>query len=123
MAAPSSVDEHLSRVPAGPRAVLEELRAAITAIAPGTTETISYRMPTFRYRGRALVGIAAFTNHCSLFPYSRKVIAVLEEELRPYDTSGKGGTIRFTAAEPLPAALVEKIVRTRIEEIEARARR
>jgi uncharacterized protein YdhG (YjbR/CyaY superfamily) len=122
MAGPSSVEEYLSHVPDEARAALEDLRATIRAIVPDAIETISYRMPTFKYRGRALAGFAAFTNHCSLFPYSRRVLQVLEEDLRPYDTSGKGGTIRFTAAAPLPAALVTKIVRTRIEEIEARAR-
>ena len=36
------------------------------------------------------------------------------EELKPY-FSGKG-TLRFTADKPIPAALVKKIVKTRIEE-------
>jgi uncharacterized protein YdhG (YjbR/CyaY superfamily) len=122
MAGPSSVEEYLSQVPEGPRAALEDLRARIRAMVPDATETISYQMPTFTYRGRALVGFAAFTNHCSLFPYSRRVMEVLEEELRSYDTSSKGATIRFTPGEPLPTALVARIVATRIEEIDARAR-
>jgi uncharacterized protein YdhG (YjbR/CyaY superfamily) len=122
MAAPSTVEEYLSGVPEEARAALEDLRATIRAIVPDATETISYQMPTFKHRGRALVGFAAFTNHCSLFPYSRGVMTTLEEDLRPYDTSGKGGTIRFTPAQPLPADLVTKIVMTRIEEIEARER-
>jgi uncharacterized protein YdhG (YjbR/CyaY superfamily) len=53
-------------------------------------------MPTFKYRDRALLGLAAFKHHCSLFPYSRRVMVVLEQDLRSYDTSGKGATIRFT---------------------------
>ena len=122
MAAPSSVDEYLSQVPDEARAALRDIRATIRAIVPDATETISYQMPTFKYRGRALVGFAAFTNHCSLFPYSRRVMQVLEEDLRPHDTSGKGATIRFTPDEPLPTALVTKIVATRIEEIDARTR-
>ncbi len=119
MAGPSSVEDYLSEVPEEARAALEKLRKTIKAAAPNTTETISYQMPTFKYQGRALVGIAVFKNHCSIFPYSTKVLVSLKEELRPYDTSGKG-TIRFPANKPLPAALVRKIVKTRIEEIEAR---
>jgi uncharacterized protein YdhG (YjbR/CyaY superfamily) len=119
MAGPASVEEYLARVPDGPRAALEKLRKTIRAAAPDTTETISYQMPTFKYQGRALVGFAAFKNHCSLFPYSDKVMVTLEKDLGPFDTSGKG-TIRFTVEEPLPDALVKKIVKTRIEEIEAR---
>jgi uncharacterized protein YdhG (YjbR/CyaY superfamily) len=118
MPGPSSVEEYLSQVPAEARAALEKLRETIRAAAPNTTETISYQMPTFKYRGRALVGIAAFKNHCSLFPYSTKVMEAHREELQSYETSK--GTIRFPAAKPLPTTLVKKIVKTRIEEIERR---
>ena len=120
MTAPSTIDDYLAPLPEDVRSALEQLRRTIKAAAPQTTETISYQMPTFEYRGRALVGFAAFKHHCSLFPYSRKVMVVLERELENYNTSGKGATIRFTADKPLPAALVKKVVQTRIEEIDAR---
>ena len=119
MASAGSVDEYLAQVPEAERACLEDLRATIRTAAPDATETISYQMPTFKHRGRALVGFAAFTNHCSLFPYGTGVLKALEEDLRPYDTSGKGGTVRFSADAPLPAALVRRIVAMRIEEIDA----
>jgi uncharacterized protein YdhG (YjbR/CyaY superfamily) len=119
MTTPSTIDDYLADLPEDVRAALEQLRRTIKASAPDTTETISYQMPTFKYRGRALVGFAAFKHHCSLFPYSRTVLHVLEHELKSYDTSGKGGTIRFTIDKPLPAALVKRIVRTRMEEIDA----
>jgi uncharacterized protein YdhG (YjbR/CyaY superfamily) len=120
MAGPRSVEGYLSEIPEEARAALEKVRKTIKATAPNTTETISYQMPTFKYEGRALVGIAAFKNHCSLFPYSKKVLETLEDELRPFDTSGKG-TIRFSADKPLPAALIKKIVKVRMKEIEARS--
>ena len=122
MAGPTDVEDYLAGVPEDVRAALEQLRRTIKAVAPDATETISYAMPTFKYQGRALLGFAAFKNHCSLFPYSRTVMAVHGEELRPFDTSGKGPTIRFSVDNPLPAALVKKLVQTRIEEIEARPR-
>jgi uncharacterized protein YdhG (YjbR/CyaY superfamily) len=118
MAGPSTVEEYLSQVPEEARAALERLRKTIKAAAPNTMETISYQMPTFKYQGRALVGFAAFKNHCSLFPYSTKVMDSHKEELQSYETSK--GTIRFPIDKPLPAALVKKIVKARIEEIETR---
>jgi uncharacterized protein YdhG (YjbR/CyaY superfamily) len=117
MATPTSVEDYLAALPEAPRAILEKLRNAIKAAAPEateTTETISYQMPTFKQDGRFLVSYAAFKAHCSLFPASAKVLEAHGEELKPY-FSGKG-TLRFTADRPIPAALVKKIVKTRIEE-------
>jgi uncharacterized protein YdhG (YjbR/CyaY superfamily) len=117
MAAPTSVDDYLAALTEEPRAALEKLRKTIKAAAPQATETISYQMPTFKDHGRFLVSYAAFKNHCSLFPASKAVMEALGKELKPY-FSGKG-TIRFHADNPLPAALVKKIVKERIKENEA----
>lgn len=121
MTAPTSVEDYLASLPDEPRAALETLRETIKAAAPEATETISYRMPTFRDQGRSLVAYAAFKDHCSLFPMSTKVIEDHREELKPFVT-GKG-TIRFHADRPLPAALVRKLVEARLEENAARRRR
>ena len=114
MAAPTSVEDYLAALPEEPRAALEKLRKTIKAAAPQATETISYQMPAFKLHGRFLVYYAAFKDHCSLFPASKAVMEALREELKPY-FSGKG-TLRFHADKPIPAALVRKIVRVRIEE-------
>ncbi|MGZ8630901.1 MAG: iron chaperone [Actinomycetota bacterium] len=114
MAVPTSVEEYLAGIPDGSRAALEELRETIKAAAPEATETISYQMPAFKDHGRFLVSYAAYKDHCSLFPASDAVRDACGDELQPY-FSGKG-TIRFEADKPLPAALVEKIVKVRLEE-------
>ena len=114
MVTPANVEEYLAGVPEGPRAALETLRATIKAAAPEATEAISYQMPAFKDRGRFLVSYAAFKHHCSLFPASEAVIEACGAQLEPY-RSGKG-TIRFTVGRPLPAALVEKIVKARLAE-------
>lgn len=67
--APTTVDEYLAAVPEPARSALNKLRAVIrSCIPPEATETISYRMPAFHYRG-VLVWFAAFSNHCSFFPH------------------------------------------------------
>jgi uncharacterized protein YdhG (YjbR/CyaY superfamily) len=114
MATPTSVEDYLAALPEAQRAALEKLRKTIRAAAPEATETISYQMPAFRLHGRFLVSYAAFKDHYSLFPASAKVLEVHGDQLKPY-FSGKG-TIRFAADKPLPAALVKKVVKTRIEE-------
>jgi uncharacterized protein YdhG (YjbR/CyaY superfamily) len=121
VAAPKTVDEYLARLPEAQREVLEKLRKQIRAAAPRATEQISYQIPAFRMDGRMLVWYSAFKDHCSLFPASKAVMAAHGEELKPY-FSGKG-TLRFTADKPIPASLVKKLVKTRIEENAALKRR
>lgn len=117
MATPTSVEEYLARQPEAARMVLEELRQTIAAAAPDATETIAYRMPAFRARGRFLVSYASYTKHCSLFPASEAVREACGRELEPH-LAGKG-TIRFQVDDPLPASLVRTIVEARIREVDA----
>ena len=112
------VDDYLSRVPEDSRAALEHLRRTIKAIVPDAVEVISYQIPTFKYQGRMLVSYAAFAEHCSFFPGAAPIEAHRNES---YQTSK--GTIRFPASKPLPAALVKKLVKTRIEENESRQKK
>jgi uncharacterized protein YdhG (YjbR/CyaY superfamily) len=112
-----NVDEYLAGVPKEVRSTLEKLRKSIKAAAPMASEVISYQMPMYKHHGM-LVGFAAFKDHCSIFP-GPAVIKAHQEELKGYYTSK--GTIRFSAGKPLPAALVKKLVKTRIQENEARA--
>lgn len=120
MAAPTSVEGYLEACPAAPRAALEHLRATVRSVAPEATEAISYQMPAFKYHGRGLVAYAAFRDHCSLFPMSGAVMEAHRAELEPY-IAGKG-TIRFHWDDPLPDALVQALVRTKMAEIDARRR-
>jgi uncharacterized protein YdhG (YjbR/CyaY superfamily) len=112
----AEVEAYLARVPEPARATLEKMRAMIRAAAPQeATEAISYKMPSFQYKG-ALVGYAAFKNHCSFFPMSASLIDTLEEEVKGYRTSK--GTLQFPLDTPLPAALVKKMVKARVAENE-----
>jgi uncharacterized protein YdhG (YjbR/CyaY superfamily) len=121
MAVPKSVEDYMASLSPERRAVLEKLRKTIKAAAPNATETISYQMPTFKSQGRFLVSYAAYKNHFSLFPASEAVMDAGGDELKPY-FSGKG-TLRFTADNPIPAALVNKIIKVRLEEAASEAKR
>jgi uncharacterized protein YdhG (YjbR/CyaY superfamily) len=115
-----SIDDYLAGVSDEARAALERLRKTIKAVAPEAVEVISYQIPIFKYRGM-LVGFAAFKNHCSFFVMGTEVMKTFRDELRPYDTAK--ATIRFEAARPLPASLVKKLVKARIEENESREKK
>jgi uncharacterized protein YdhG (YjbR/CyaY superfamily) len=111
------VAAYLAALPDDQRALLEDLRRAILAAAPGATEQISYGMPAFKVDGRFLVSYSAFRHHCSLFPASGQVLAMLGAEVEPF-FAGKG-TLRFTPDRPLPPDLVARIVAIRLEEAAA----
>lgn len=114
---PKNVDEYLAGVPEPARSTLKKIRAMIrSAVPPEATEAISYRIPTFKYKG-SLLAFAAFSKHCSLFPMSLAVAAACKKELKAFPTSSKG-TIRFPVDQPLPAALVKRIVKARFAEKE-----
>ena len=120
MTAPSTVEAYLAALSDERRTGMETLRAAVNAGAPDATETIAYGMPALRsHGGQFLVSYAAFKHHYSLFPASDAVIEAGGDELAPH-LSGSG-TIQFRASEPIPTALVTKIVAVRFGENAARA--
>ena len=108
-----SIDQYLSRLHDDKRTALTKLRKDIRAAAPRAEECISYQIPAFRLEGRMLVWFHAAEKHCSFFPGAYP-IAACKRALKNYATSK--GTIRFPAAEPLPTALVKKLVKARIAE-------
>lgn len=88
----------------------DRLRAALAAArraVPRAQERISYGIPTLTLDGMAIVHIAAWKQHLSLYP-SPAGDDALVRELAPHAT-GKG-TLRFTLAEPPPLDLIERTV-------------
>lgn len=110
---PKSIDDYLSRLPDDQRAALEKLRRMIRAAAPKAEEAINYQIPMFRQNGM-LVGFGASKGHCALYTMSKATVKQLGPDLEGFDTST--GTIRFSPAAPLTAALVKKIVKLRMAE-------
>jgi uncharacterized protein YdhG (YjbR/CyaY superfamily) len=112
-----TVDEYLAGVPEPARTTLNKIRAAIRSAAPTeATETISYGIPAIKYNG-ILVWFAAFSDHCSLFP-TASVIQKFKSDLKRYSTSK--GTIQFPTDKPLPAALIRKMVKVRVAQMEGK---
>lgn len=108
----------MSTSPWLPRLLFEtlcKLRNSILKIVPDAEEVISYQIPTVKYKGKPLIAYAAYEKHCGLYTMSKDVIAALEKDLEAYDTSGV--TIRFPVNKTLPAALLKKIIKARLQEM------
>ena len=111
---PEEVDKHLAQLPENIRTSLEEVRKIIREIVPDATERVSYRIPIFRIN-RDLVGFGSKGTYCSFYAMSPELVRRMKEELKGYEVSG--ATIHFTPDKPLSRELIEKIVKSRLEEI------
>ncbi len=111
---PATIDEYLATVSDDHRAALEKLRKTIRSIVPQAVECISYQIPTFQLEDKKLVAFGAGANHCAFYPLSSTTVATFKNDLSGYVTSK--GTIRFQPDNPLPVALVRKLVKARIVE-------
>ena len=117
----TTVAAYIARTPPAARRALKQLRTAIKAAAPGITERISYRIPTFDMDGRYRLYIAAFKEHVSVYPVTAGILARYGKAIAPY-RAGKG-TLRFPLDEPIPTDLVARLAKVRVRERRADARR
>ncbi len=106
------IDEYIASFPENVQVLLKELRSIIKQAAPAAEEIISYKMPAYRQESM-LVYFAGYKNHVGLYPTASPIL-VFAEELKTYKTSK--GAIQFKLDEPLPSALITRIVNYKIEE-------
>ena len=111
-----SIDEYLDKVEPQQRAELERIRTLVKQLVPGVEETISYNMPTLKYKQRALVYFTAAKKHMSFFP-SSWAIEELKDKLEGYKTTQHA--IQFTLENPLPDALIKALVLNHVRDIDA----
>ncbi len=109
---PQNYAEYASGFPKDVQRALRQMRTAVRKAAPKAEETISYGMPAFRL-GRILVWFGAHANHIGFYP-GASGIAHFEKELARYKHAK--GSVQFPLNEPLPLALVTRIVRFRQKE-------
>ena len=115
--APNSIDEYIAASSSDVQPILKKIRMTISAAAPGAQEVISYRMPAFRLHG-ILVYFAAFKAHIGLYP-PVSGDASLTKALSPY--AGPKGNLKFPLDQPIPYALIKRVVLLRVKQDLSRA--
>jgi uncharacterized protein YdhG (YjbR/CyaY superfamily) len=106
------IDKYISRFPEEVQAILEKVRKTIRAAAPNAEEIMNYGIPTFQLEGN-LVHFAGFKNHIGFYP-TPSGIEKFKKQLSKYDRAK--GSVQFPLDQPIPYALIGKIVAFRVKE-------
>ena len=114
------VDAYLRGLEEPKRSTLQTLRRTILEIVPQAEQVVSYRVPAFRVGGKTVAGFAAFKDHLSYLPFSGSVLGQLGDELDGYTMTKSA--LHFPIDRPLPKALVKKLLRVRLAEVDPRTR-
>jgi uncharacterized protein YdhG (YjbR/CyaY superfamily) len=109
---PRTIDEYIAGHPPEVRQILKKIRATIRKAAPAAQETINYGIPTFALEGN-LVHFATFKKHIGFYP-TPSGIAKFKRELSAYE--GAKGSVQFPLDQPIPYALIARIVKFRVKE-------
>jgi uncharacterized protein YdhG (YjbR/CyaY superfamily) len=112
------VDAYLATLPDDQRTLLQKLRSDVARLAPDAVETISYGMPAFKVDGRFFLSYAGWKHHCSIYPIDDGLLQRHADLIRGYGRTK--GALHFTAARPLPDALLADLVAQRVQEARAR---
>ena len=117
--AAAQIRSYIAAQPAETARELRKLRAAIRAAAPGAVEAFSYGIPGFKLYDKPLVWYAGWKYHTSMYPMTGAIRRTYADELKGYRMST--GTVQFPLSEPLPLALVKRLVKARVAEVRAAA--
>lgn len=111
----SKVDEYLKNINPSQKTHYDRIRSIVMKHVPAAEVTVSYGIPTFKYKGKYVIYFAAFKNHMSVYPVSEKLVEKFGNEVERFRT-GKG-TLQFSEENPIPNHLIEAMVRLRVEEL------
>jgi uncharacterized protein YdhG (YjbR/CyaY superfamily) len=102
-----SVDAYVASCPPAVQPILSRIRELIRNAAPEITESIRYGMPAAKLGDGYHLYFAAWKRHVGLYP-----IATLDDGLEQDLAAHRSGkdTVRFELCEPIPDALVERLV-------------
>jgi uncharacterized protein YdhG (YjbR/CyaY superfamily) len=116
----TNVDEYIAAQPRLARTVLERVRRTIRKALPECEETLSYRIPTYKLDGRAVIYFAGWKAHYALYPIGKHIVSKFSEELA--DCEVDKSTIRFPFSKAVPVKLIGRIATMRAQDAAGRRR-
>jgi uncharacterized protein YdhG (YjbR/CyaY superfamily) len=117
-ARPATVSAYIDAAPPEAQSKLRQLRALLQDVAPGATEAIKWGSPVLEQE-RILFAYTAHKSHMNFMP-TGSAMTPFKEELAAFRT-GKD-TIQFPYDKPLPKALIRRIAKHRVKQVEEGAK-
>lgn len=106
----SGHDAYIAAAPEPFRPSLERLRALLASTLPDAEEIVAYNIPGFRIGGSVVASYAAFSKQCGLYllpgAISEHAVEIAAAGLKATKTG-----MTFSPRKPIPADLVERLVR------------
>ncbi len=110
---PTTVNDYIKSFPKSTQVLLKQVREVIKEAAPEAEELIAYGMPGYKLNKKPLVYFAGYEKHIGFYatPNGHEKFA---KEFSKYK-QGKG-SVQFPIDEPMPLALIKKVVIFRVKE-------
>ncbi|MGJ1246822.1 DUF1801 domain-containing protein [Sphingobacterium sp. UBA7038] len=110
----ATIDEYINQFDGEKKEYLIKVRQLIAGLVPpDAEETISYQMPTFRYKGN-IIHFAMNKNHLGLYP-GPAAIEHFITELKNFKTTK--GAIQIPLDQPIPTQIITDIVNFNIDKL------
>ncbi len=113
-----AIDVYINGFSREVQVLLQDIRTCIADAAPGAEECINYGIPTFKIHGN-LVHFAGYKGYIGFYP-APSGIKEFQEELSDYKMAK--GSVQFPLDQPIPLALISKIVKFRVKENQLNAK-
>lgn len=112
MRTPKDVAEYFTWFPQETQDAMSLVKDAILKVMPQAEESISYAMPTYKYKG-LLAHFAAYERHIGFYP-GALAIKVFADDIAGYKSAK--GSVQFPLGKPMPLDLITRIVEFRLNE-------
>jgi uncharacterized protein YdhG (YjbR/CyaY superfamily) len=114
-----TVADCIATFPPATQKLMRQVRATIKKAAPKAEEGIGYGMPAYKLNGKPLVYFSGYKSHIGFYA-TPTGHSEFKKELSKYK-QGKG-SVQFPLDEPMPLKLIERIVKFRVAESNAKAK-
>lgn len=112
-----NIDGYIAGFPRDVQKILKQIRASIKRVAPDAQEAMKYGIPTF-VLNENLVHFAAHKSHIGFYP-TPSAIEAFKDKLSEYESAK--GSVQFPIDKPMPLSLIERIVKFRVKEAQAKS--